>query len=153
MHRSLEITLGIAVLSLAFAAVAQKPIAYPAKQQSSSQQATDDSECQAWSKQSTGIDPARPSAAPVAAPPPPRGGVARGAMAGAAVGAIGDTDVGNAAAKGAIVGAVAQRSRARGQQEATAAQAQQAQGQQQQDLSTYYRAYGACMTGRGYTVN
>jgi len=33
-----------------------------------------------------------------------------------------------------------------------AAQQQQVQGQQQQQLQTYYRAYGACMEGRGYTI-
>jgi hypothetical protein len=39
--------------------------------------------------------------------------------------------------------------RARQQQ---AAQNQQAQAQQQDMIYTYYRAYGACMEGRGYTV-
>jgi len=29
---------------------------------------------------------------------------------------------------------------------------QQAQAQQQQLIQTYYRAYGACLEGRGYTV-
>jgi hypothetical protein len=39
--------------------------------------------------------------------------------------------------------------RARRQQEA---QNQQAQAQQQGTMQTYYRAYGACMEGRGYTI-
>jgi hypothetical protein len=33
-----------------------------------------------------------------------------------------------------------------------AAQNQQAQQQQQQTLNTFYKAYGACMEGRGYTI-
>ena len=33
-----------------------------------------------------------------------------------------------------------------------AAQNQQAQAQQQNVMQTYYRAYGACMEGRGYTI-
>jgi hypothetical protein len=33
-----------------------------------------------------------------------------------------------------------------------AAQNQQAQQQQQDTLNTYYRAYGACMEGRGYSI-
>jgi hypothetical protein len=33
-----------------------------------------------------------------------------------------------------------------------AAQNQQAQQQQQQALNTYYKAYAACMEGRGYTT-
>ena len=33
-----------------------------------------------------------------------------------------------------------------------AARNQQAQAQQQQTVNTYYRAYAACMEGRGYTI-
>ncbi len=144
----------LAAIALSLPAAAQqKPIIYPAKNQSKDQQSKDDGECLAWARQNTGVDPAK--LAPVqtaAAPPPPKGGRARGAAAGAAVGAIGGNDVGNAAVKGAVVGGVAQRNRARGQQEAAAAQAQQVQGQQQQALATYWKAYGACMTGRGYSL-
>jgi hypothetical protein len=32
------------------------------------------------------------------------------------------------------------------------AQNQQAQAQRQQQMNTFYRAYGACMEGRGYTI-
>jgi hypothetical protein len=39
--------------------------------------------------------------------------------------------------------------RARQQQ---AAQNQQTQAQQQNLVQTYYRAYGACLEGRGYTI-
>jgi hypothetical protein len=39
--------------------------------------------------------------------------------------------------------------RARQQQ---AAQQQQAHAQQQGAIQTYYRAYGACLEGRGYTI-
>jgi hypothetical protein len=151
-----QMTVGAAMLLLAFVAAAQKPVVYPAKGQSAEQQSKDDGECYVWAKQNTGIDPASaspPSPAASNQPAAPRGGVARGALAGAAVGAIGGNDVGNAAAKGAVIGGVAQRSRRRGQEEAQAQQAQQAQGQQQQDINTYYRAYSACMSGRGYTVS
>jgi hypothetical protein len=137
-----HIAIGAAILSLSFAAWAQKPAVYPAKGQSATQQSKDDGECYAWAKQSTGIDPANP---PQAAAPQRKGGVVRGAAAGAAVGAIGGNDVGNAAAKGAVVGGVAQRSRNRGAQEASAQQSQQS-------MQTYNNAYAACMSGRGYTV-
>ena len=40
---------------------------YPAKGQSAGQQSKDDTECYAWAKQYTGIDPVR-----VASTPPPR---------------------------------------------------------------------------------
>lgn len=151
MKISVQAAAAAALMSLALAAPAQKPAAYPSKGQTAAQQKTDDGQCASWATQNSGIDPAKPppAAAPAAAPPPPQGGRVRGAAVGATVGAIGGNDVGNAAAKGAVVGGVAQRNRARGQQQAAAAQAQPAQ----QDLTPYYKAYGACMTGRGYTVN
>ena len=154
MHSQLQLAVGAALLTIAFAAPAQKPVAYPAKGQAASQQSKDDGECLAWAKTNTGIDPSKPPAQAAAAPPPQKGGQrAKGAAVGAAVGAIGDNDVGNAAVKGAVVGGVAQRNRARGQQEAAAAQNQQAQAQQQQDMGKYYKSWGACMSGRGYSVN
>ena len=153
MQTNLQLAAGAALLTLALAASAQKPVAYPSKGQSASQQSKDDGECGKWAQQNTGIDPSAPPPTQAAAPPPPKGGRVKGAAAGAAVGAIGGNDVGNAAVKGAVVGGVAQRNRARGQQEAAAAQNQQAQGQQQQNVGTYYKAYTNCMTGRGYSIN
>ena len=143
MHRKLPLVVGAALLTIAFAAPAQKPAAYPAKGQAPSQQTKDEGECLAWAKTNTGIDPAAP---PPAAAPQKSGQRVKGAAVGAAVGAIGDNDVGEAAAKGAVVGGVAKRNQRRGTQ-------QQAAAQQQQDLGAYYKAYGACMGGRGYTVN
>ena len=147
--------IGAALLSLALSATAQKPAVYPAKGQSASQQSKDDGECQSWAKQNTGVDPANPAPAaqPAAAPPPPKGGVVKGAAVGATVGAIGGNDVGSAAAKGVVVGGVAQHARKKGQAEAAATQNQQAQASQQQAMSAFYKAYGACMTGRGYSIN
>jgi hypothetical protein len=148
-----KISWAIAALVLSGAALAQKPVVYPAKGQSASQQSKDDGECNAWAKQNTGVDPAKPPpAAPTAAAPPPAGGVVKGAAVGATVGAIGGNDVGNAAAKGAVIGGIAQHARKKGQAEAAAAQNQQAQASQQQAMATFYKAYGACMEARGYTV-
>jgi len=146
----------IAVVLTAFstAALAQKPIVYPAKGQSSQQNSKDDKECLAWAQQNTGIDPKAASA-----PPPQQTGAAtgggervrgaaRGAVGGAVVGGIAG-DAGTGAAVGAAAGTMAGGSRARKNQ---AAQNQQAVQQQQDALNTYYRAYGACMEGRGYTI-
>jgi hypothetical protein len=138
-----SLTIGAALLTLALAASAQKPVAYPAKGQSASQQSKDDSQCQSWAKTNTGVDPAVVAA---------KGGVVKGAAAGAAVGAIGGNDVGNAAVKGAVIGGVAQRSRKRGQAETMDAQNQQSQASQQQAMGTFWKAYGACMSGRGYSL-
>jgi len=135
-------------------AQAQKPVAYPAKGQSAQQKQKDDRECYAWAKQDTGIDPAVASAPPPQQTGPAVGGgervrgAARGAVGGAAIGAIaGDTGAG--AGIGAAAGTMAGGARARRNQ---AAQNEQAQQQQQQTMSGFYRAYGACMEGRGYTI-
>ena len=133
-------------------AVAQAPIVYPAKGQSQSQQHADEGQCSAWAKQSTGIDPMA-----VAQTPPPQtgssgqrvGGAARGAAGGAAIGAIAGGNAGQGAAVGAVVGTMAGGRRAR---QDAAAQQQQAQASQQGAINTYYRAFAACMEGRGYTI-
>jgi hypothetical protein len=155
MLRTMQLFIGMAVLSFVCIAEAQKPVVYPAKGQSVQQQSQDDAQCFAWAKQSTGIDPAV-----VASSPPPQQtgpavgggqrarGAARGAAGGAAIGAIAG-DAGKGAAAGAVVGTMAGGRRARQDQ---AAQNQQAQAQQQELIQTYYRAYGACMEGRGYTI-
>lgn len=134
-------------------AQAQKPIVYPAKGQSAQQHKKDDGACYAWAKSNTGIDPAAVAQAPPPQQPAAGGQAAKGALRGAVGGAI-IADVagghaGTGAAAGAIVGGV--RGARKGQQQ-QAAQQQQAQAQQQQLMSTFNRAYGACMEGRGYTV-
>jgi hypothetical protein len=143
MRHLSQLVISAALLSFGVALAADKPVAYPAKGQSGSQQKKDDGECLAFAKQNTGVDPSAPPPAPA---PEKQGQRVKGAAAGAAVGAIGGNDVGNAAAKGAVVGGVAKRNQRRGAQ-------QQAAATQQQDLGKYYQAYQACMTGRGYTTN
>ena len=138
----------------ATAALAQEPIVYPAKGQSSQQKAKDDADCRAWAKKDTGIDPVAASApAPQKTGPATGGGervrgAARGAVGGAAIGAIAG-DAGAGAGIGAVGGTMAGGAKARQKQ---AAQNQQAQQQQQQTLNTFFRAYGACMEGRGYSI-
>ena len=153
MRKPIRITIGMAAMCMTLSAMAQQPVVYPAKGQSAKQQGKDDGECHVWAKQSTGIDPA------ALAPPqqdtgPAVGGGERvgGALMGAAGGAIIGSVTGNAgqgAAIGAVVGTMAGGHRARKNQQA---QNQQAQAQHQQQMNTFYRAYGACMEGRGYTI-
>ena len=154
--RSLQkTTTAIALLVLCMGAFAQKPVVYPAKGQSPQQQQKDQGQCSSWSKSNTGVDPAKLAAQPPAqAQGPAVGGgerargAARGAVGGAAIGAIAG-DTGKGAGAGAVVGTMAGGHKARQNQ---AAQNQQAQGQHQEQLNTYYRAFGACMEGRGYTI-
>ncbi|WP_144148841.1 YMGG-like glycine zipper-containing protein [Paraburkholderia sp. BCC1884] len=142
----------VMLASVSALALAQKPAVYPAHGQSPQRQSSDDGACYAWAKQNTGIDPA----VVAQAPPPPSGpngsrmrGAARGAATGAIIGDVSGNDAGHGAAVGATAGAVAGGARNRRQQ---AAQAQNAQVNQQAAMSTYWRAYSACMQGKGYTV-
>jgi hypothetical protein len=155
-YRTAIISAAVAATAVAVctAVRAQQPIVYPAKGQSAQQQQRDDGECYAWAKGNTGIDPA----VVASTPPPPAGpttgggerarGAVRGAVGGAAIGAIAG-DAGKGAAIGAVVGTMAGGRQARQNQ---AARQQAAASDQQQKIATFYRAYGACMEGRGYTI-
>ena len=145
MHRFAP-ALIFALAAFTTEAIAQKPIVYPAKKQTAQQQKKDDGECATWAKKETGIDPVAASQpAPQKTGPAVGGGERlKGAAAGAVVGGIAG-DAGTGAAVGTVVGG----SKARRNQRA---QKDQAQQQQQQTMNTYYKAYGACMEGRGYTI-
>ncbi len=150
-----------AILTAAFVAsifsteVLAQLVIYPAKGQSAAQQQKDEGECYTWAKGQTGYDPAQASQA---APPPqqPVGGervrgAARGALGGAAIGAIAG-DTGKGAAIGAVAGTMAGGARQRNKESAN----QQAAAQQQQSTAAqqegFQKAYAACFEGRGYTV-
>lgn len=153
MQSVMQSVLGIAIAFVTFVAAAQ-PIVYPSRGQSAQKQSRDEGECHAWARQTTGIDLAAIGPAPQETGPATGGGerlrgAARGALGGAAIGAIAG-DAGDGAGIGAVVGTM------RGGREARANQAarnQQAQAGTQAARDTYYRAFGACMSGRGYTVN
>jgi Glycine zipper len=170
--RHITLAIGMSAL-LAASATAQEIFTYPAKGQSPEQQDRDRYECHHWAVQQTGFDPANPpvAQAPQAPPPPaaqPRqGGLVRGAAGGAALGAIGGA-IGGDAGKGAAIGAATggaigvyrrHRQRMDEQQQAQAYQSQQAAAQSassdaaSSQRSSYNRALGACLQGRGYTVN
>jgi hypothetical protein len=144
----------IAAVISAGSARAQDPYVYPGKGQSNEQMEQDKFSCYQWAKGQTGFDPMQ---APQATAPPPqqRGGALRGAAGGAAMGAAigaiaGDAGKGAAigAASGGIVGGARQRRSNNEQQQ----YAQQQSAQYNQQRSDYNRAWGACMSGRGYTV-
>jgi len=146
MSRYTYTLVAVALAAFATVSVAQKPSVYPAKKQTAEQQKKDDGECLAWAKKDTGIDPVAASQpAPQQTGPAVGGGERlKGAAGGAAIGGI----AGDAGA-GAVVGTVLGGVKARQNQ---GAQNQQAQQQQQQALNKFYKAYAACMEGRGYSV-
>ena len=141
-------------VSLAYSPGLAEVFVYPKQGQNQEQFEYDQFQCHKWAKSQTGVDPTQPAQA--ASPPPPQGGqVVRGAAGGAALGAIGGAiggDAGKGAAIGAGVGAAAGLLKKSRQQQQSQAAQQQAQAQAQAAQSTYDRAYGACMGGRGYQV-
>lgn len=136
--------------------LAQDLYVYPAKGQSAEQLDKDKYECYQWAKRDTGFDP---MAAPTTSSPAPgttqrRGGIARGALGGAAIGAIaGDSDdAKKGAAIGGLLGGMRQRQKnVNTQQERSQWENQQA-NQYAGSRSNYNRAYSACLEGRGYSV-
>jgi hypothetical protein len=144
-----------AVLAIGCAeAAVQQPIVYPAKGQSAQLQARDSGECQAWARQTTGVDPMAVAGTPLPPSQPAVGGgervvgAARGALGGAAIGAIAG-DAGRGAGIGAVAGTMAGGRQARHNQ---AAQQNAAKGQRDQALDTFNRAFAACMDARGYSI-
>ncbi|MGR8953184.1 MAG: glycine zipper family protein [Gammaproteobacteria bacterium] len=129
---------------------AQNPMVYPAQGQSPDQQSRDRYECHIWAVQQTGYDPSSGAAAQPGTPPGSLGketlrGGARGAAAGAAIGAIAG-DAGKGAAIGAAAGGLKRRFE---QKDANSAAASSASNEA---ANNYNRALGACLSGRGYTV-
>ena len=161
-NRLAAVLLGVLIAGLPTLACAQQAFVYPARGQSAQQQEFDRGQCYSWAVQQSGFDPANPRVASTPPPQPgmPQGGMFRGAMGGAALGAVGGAiggDAGRGAAIGAGVGALfggMRRMRwAEEEQQQQQNYAAQQQGALAQGHANYNRAFGACMTGRGYTVS
>jgi hypothetical protein len=134
-------------------------IIYPAKGQTADQQSTDEQQCYDWAKTQTGIDPQAPppAAAPVESQESKGGqrvrGAARGAAAGAVIGEVADNDADEGAKVGAAAGAIAGGRQARQDKKAQEEQAKsQAQATQTERQTTFKKAMGTCLQGRGYTT-
>ncbi|PLP99416.1 glycine zipper family protein [Cupriavidus pauculus] len=131
-----------------------KPVAYPARGQSAYQQSNDDGACYSWATRQTGTDPYSVASmpAPVIFPGGERvRGAAGGAAAGAVVGAIGG-DAGKGAAAGAAMGTIAGGVAHRQQRRQAVAASAQTQANNDWAMTSYWQAWRACMTGRGYSV-
>ena len=156
--RFLTLFTAVTVILFAGAAAAQNPIVYPAKGQSAEQTARDKQACTAWAQQ-------QGAGYHVADGPPPSweptpGGVLRSGARGAALGAIGGA-IGGDAGKGAAIGAAVfgagrllhdRRAARLSQEREDEWQTRQAEAQRAEQ-ENFYRAFSACMRGRGYTVD
>ena len=122
---------------------AAQPYFYPMQGQSPQQEESDKGQCYAWAVQQTGFDPANPRVA-LPTPPPSYYGQPRTPPGGAGVGAM-------------FGGLRRMRFEEQEQQEQMQMKQQQAYAAQQQNAlaqgrAKYERAFGACMSGRGYSV-
>lgn len=146
-----------------YPAQAQQAFTYPDRGQSPQQQAFDKGQCYTWAVQQSNFDPLNPPGPTVPPPVPQQSdggqGMARGlfggALLGAGIGAI-SGNAGEGAAIGGIFGAL-RRAHMDHEEQQQSTQQQMAYQQQQsgilsQGKANYDRAFKACMTGRGYTV-
>ena len=182
MTRSISAIMGIALLSVAALVAesqtspAEQPatttapaqpisqslglLVYPAKGQSSSQQCVDEQECYNWAKTQTGIDPAAPPPDTTAASEEskPKGGqrvrsAARGAAAGAVIGEVANNDADEGAKVGAAAGVIAGGRKSREDKRAHEQHSKDvAQAAQTEQQTTFKKAVGTCLQGRGYTT-
>lgn len=144
---------------------------FPGDGQASSQQSKDEGECYQWAVSNTGVDPfeldrqssrqaQQTAAAKEQAGQAGKGTTAKGALAGAAAGAliggIADDEWGKGAAIGAGVGLIGGNLRSRQKDKAAAAevdsQAQQAAQVSQAQLENFKKAFSACLEAKKYTV-
>ncbi len=156
-NRTLPLALaGACLVALVIAAPAHAVYVYANKGQNQKQMERDKFACFQWAREQTGFDPRRsPQAYGSGGGGRSGPGVLGGAARGAAGGAIGGAIAGNAA-KGAAIGAVvggviggARRRRHENEQEAAR---REAEARYVAHRNQYYKAYAACLSGRGYTV-
>ncbi len=147
----------LAGAGLAATAPAQELMVFPNDGQDKEQQQQDEFTCYNWAKGETDFDP---MVVPTASAPPPQqsapqGGVRRGAVRGAALGAVAggnSSDIGKAAAVGAVAGGMRRQDQKRKEDAEYQQWEQEQQRIYQENRSRYNRAYAACMEGKNYTV-
>ena len=144
---------------------------FPSAGQDSSQQSIDESACYEWAVENSGSDPfnlakqqdaaaQQAEAQKAAAGESTQGSGARGAVTGAAAGAligeIADDDAGKGAAWGAAIGGVANRRRhKRAEQEQVQAIEQEQAAQAQytaQEVDNFKKAFSVCLEAKDYMV-
>jgi outer membrane lipoprotein SlyB len=133
---------------------------YPGNGQSPQTQHNDEAACYQWSQQATGIQNPTTPGAPVQAEQKASAGegAARGGLRGAAGGALlaeigGGHNTNEAAWAGALIGGARGAKESEQRNKAAQQNAQAATNQQfQTQLTTFNKAFSACMEGKHYTV-
>ena len=157
---SIQMMLPIAAFTMfggiAFHDAAAQLYIYPAEGQTVEQQAQDEHECHGFAQSQTGIDPDN-----LTVPSGPREttGTGKSAAIGGGIGAVGGGVIGAIAGNtvtGALLGAGAGAAAGaiKGNRDSNAAdeEYQAAVARNQAAVDEYNRAFGACMTGKGYGV-
>ncbi len=141
----------------ATAMAAEELMIFPNNDQTEADQEADKFACYSWAKGETDFDP---MALPTATEAPPQqeaaqGGLARGAVRGAALGQIigGDSDsTRSGAAAGAVIGGMRRSDQKHKEQQAQAQWEEEQQRIYAEARNRYNRAYAACLEGKDYTV-
>jgi hypothetical protein len=127
---------------------------YPQKQQSATQQLTDEQQCYNNAKTQTGFDP--DAAAPAAKTQDQSSGkdhaAAKGAARGAAISGATGGDAAQGAERGAILGGARAKRQEKQKSEQAEKQADATKTQEQQNLDNFKRALSSCLDARGYSV-
>jgi outer membrane lipoprotein SlyB len=130
---------------------------FPAKDQKPEQQQKDEAYCYEWAVKNSGVDPlnmeaVKPDSVATGRQGEVARGAAKGAAAGVAIGAIAG-DAGEGAAIGAVAGGLAGRRARKANEQQQKQQAQKkAESTTQSQIDSFKKAYTACLTGKGYTV-
>ncbi|NME69612.1 glycine zipper domain-containing protein [Flammeovirga aprica] len=131
--------------------------AFPSQGQDQAKQDADELECYKWAMLQTGYDPINPpqiqaKKADTSADGTAVVGAAGGAAAGATIGAIAG-DAGKGAAIGAVAGGLrGRRAKKYGDAVEQAHNNQEAAAQQKALSDNFKKAFSACMTGKGYSI-
>ncbi len=142
---------------IAATSMADELMIFPNDDQTADQQEADKYACSSWAKGETGFDPMAPITATEAPPQQQakQGGLARGAVRGAAVGQLvgGDSSsTKSGAAAGAAVGGMRRNDQKRKEQQAQQQWEQEQVAIYTENRNRYNRAYAACLEGKNYTV-
>ncbi len=130
---------------------------FPSQGQDKIKQDNEEYECYKWAIEQTGFNPLNPpeiEAEEVETGPDGSAvrGAARGAAAGAAIGAIAG-DTGKGAAIGAVAGGLrGRRARAYHQQQEVQQSEANAKAKEEEMMNDFKKAFTACMTAKGYSV-
>ncbi len=157
MTNFFRLLVAMCALGIAATSMADELMIFPNADQSPEQQEEDKFACYSWAKGESGFDPMAP---PTATEPPPeegakKGGVGKGLVRGAAIGALAG-DSSKAARRGAAAGGAIGGMRRQDQKRKEEAERQQWEQEQvriyTENRNRYNRAYAACLEGKDYTV-